>query len=114
MRGALLDKQSLLSKATQPYEGRAVPIVLGIDVEPDRRVVDLADPSGAFRGAYRAWALAQGMDEEAVSAMFDRIATNFHPVDEVQLASLLAEAGCGAPMKYFQALGYCGYLSLRN
>lgn len=77
-------------------------------------LVDLADPPGAFRGAYRNWALAHGMDEEAASAMFGRIATNFHPIDEVRLASLLAEAGCDAPVKYFQALGYCGYLSRRN
>ncbi|WP_395713614.1 class I SAM-dependent methyltransferase [Reyranella sp.] len=77
-------------------------------------LVDLADPSGAFQGAYRNWAVAQGMDDEAVSAMFARIATNFHPIDEARLASLLADAGCSPPVKYFQALGYCGYRSSRN
>lgn len=77
-------------------------------------LVDLADPSGAFRAAYGNWALAQGMDEQAASAMFGRIKTNFHPIAEARLASLLAEAGCGPPVKYFQALGYCGYRSRRH
>jgi hypothetical protein len=54
------------------------------------------------------------MDEEAASAMFARIKNNFHPIDEVRLTSLLAVAGCSPPVKYFQALGYCGYRSRRN
>lgn len=77
-------------------------------------LVDLADPAGVFGGAYRGWALAQGMDEQAAAAMFGRLSSNFHPIDEARLAALLADADCGPPIKYFQALGYCGYRSRRN
>lgn len=77
-------------------------------------LVDLADPDGAFREAYRSWALGQGMNGEAADAMFARFATNFHPIGETRLRALLSEAGFGVPTMFFQALGYRGYLAHRN
>ncbi len=77
-------------------------------------LVDLADPGNVFRDAYRSWAIGQGMSEDAASAMFERFATNFHPIDEARLADLLSEAGFGPPSLFFQALGYRGYLTRPN
>ena len=48
-RVKLLDETSKARSATAPYKGRAIPTVLGVDVEPDARTVDLSDPS--WRGA---------------------------------------------------------------
>lgn len=44
-RSAFLDQQCDARIASAPYRGPAVPVIVGIDVEPDHRVVDLADPS---------------------------------------------------------------------
>lgn len=77
-------------------------------------MVDLAAPADLFEPAYRQWALAQGMDEPAAIAMFKRIAVNFHPIGESRLAEILHDAGCSKPLKFFQALGYCGYVARRN
>lgn len=75
-------------------------------------LVDLVDDS--FHTAYRAWALARGMDDAEATAMFTRMAANFHPIGEARLRTLLGEAGFGAPVPFFRALGYCGYLARRN
>lgn len=76
-------------------------------------VCDYADATQAFHPAYRQWARARGHDEEAVKVMFQRLAANFHPIDEAHLGRLLAEAGFTAPKQIFQALGYRGYVTLR-
>lgn len=44
-RTVLLDELSLSRASLRPFVGPAVPVVIGVDVEPDARVVDLADPS---------------------------------------------------------------------
>ncbi len=44
-RMKLLDEASKARAATAPYKGRAIPTILGVDVEPDARVVDFGDPS---------------------------------------------------------------------
>ena len=44
-RIVLLDGLSLSRASLRPFAGPAVPVVVGVDVEPDARVVDLADPS---------------------------------------------------------------------
>lgn len=44
-RKRLLDELGAARRAMTPYEGRAVPIILGFDIEPDDRVVDLKNPS---------------------------------------------------------------------
>ena len=75
---------------------------------------DYADATQAFHPAYRQWAHAQGHDEEAVKVMFQRLVANFHPIDEAHLGRLLAEAGFTAPARIFQALGYSGYVTLRQ
>jgi tRNA (cmo5U34)-methyltransferase len=74
---------------------------------------DYADATQAFHPAYRQWAHAQGHDEGGVKVMFQRLAANFHPINEAHLGRLLAEAGFAAPTRIFQALGYSGYVTLR-
>lgn len=44
-RTDLLDRLSILRSASAPYRGSAIPVVIGIDVEPDARVVDRGNPS---------------------------------------------------------------------
>ncbi|MEP9390384.1 hypothetical protein [Mesorhizobium sp. KR9-304] len=44
-RSSLLDEVSALRSAAAPYRGPAIPVVLGVDVEPNARAVDLRDPS---------------------------------------------------------------------
>lgn len=75
---------------------------------------DLDDPAHAFHAAYRLWAGAQGVNDDAVDTMFTRLAANFHPIGELRLATLLADVGCSKPQKFFQALGYCGYVTRRD
>ena len=75
---------------------------------------DYAGDVEAFHPAYHQWARAQGMDEEAIGTMFLRLNANFHPIGKVQLGKLLAEAGFGAPTRFFQALGYSAYVAQRN
>jgi tRNA (cmo5U34)-methyltransferase len=75
---------------------------------------DYAGDVEEFHPAYRQWARAQGMDEEAIETMFLRLNANFHPIVEAQLKGLLAEAGFGVPTRFFQALGYCAYVVHRN
>ncbi|QIF04029.1 hypothetical protein [Roseimicrobium sp. ORNL1] len=41
----LLDDLSRARMALHPYTGPAVPVIIGVDVEPDARVVDLNNPS---------------------------------------------------------------------
>lgn len=77
-------------------------------------MVDYAGDTQAFHAAYRQWARAQGQDEEAIKVMFQRLAANFHPVDETHCARLLAESGFGPPWRFFQALGYTGYVTRRR
>ena len=75
---------------------------------------DYAGDTQAFLAAYRQWARAQGQDDDAIKTMFQRLSANFHPIGEVQLAPLLAAAGFGAPTRFFQALGYSGYVTHRH
>lgn len=44
-RFRLLDEVSVLRSAAAPYRGPALPVILGVDVEPDARVVDRRNPS---------------------------------------------------------------------
>jgi hypothetical protein len=44
-RMRLLDETSRAQHTSSPYKGPAIPTILGVDVEPDARVVDLGDPS---------------------------------------------------------------------
>jgi tRNA (cmo5U34)-methyltransferase len=75
---------------------------------------DYAGDVEAFHTAYRQWAHVQGLDEDAVKTMFQRLSANFHPIDEVKLGALLAKAGFGEPTRFFQALGYSAYVVRRN
>ena len=50
-RMKLLDEITDLRLLAQQYSAAPIPVVIGIDVEPDKRTVDLADPS--WRGAVR-------------------------------------------------------------
>ncbi|MFC3227845.1 class I SAM-dependent methyltransferase [Marinibaculum pumilum] len=77
-------------------------------------LVDLAAAAPALRDGYRQWALDTGAGEAAVSAMFGRIAANFHPLTAARLTALLAEAGFGPPLRFFQALCYEGHLAERR
>lgn len=54
------------------------------------------------------------MTDDAVDTMFTRLTANFHPIGKDRLTILLNEAGYGAPVRFVQALGYCGYLARRN
>ena len=58
---------------------------------------------------YRAWVRSTGASEEAVNAMFDRIATNFHPIDIKRQDELLSEAGMSSSTTFFEAINYRGY-----
>ena len=75
---------------------------------------DYAGDVEAFHPAYRQWARAQGMDEDAIETMFLRLNANFHPIGEVRLGALLAKSGFGVPTRFFQALGYSAYAVQRN
>jgi hypothetical protein len=45
LRSGLLEEVSTLRSVAAPFRGPAIPVVLGVDVEPDARVVDLSNPS---------------------------------------------------------------------
>ncbi len=75
---------------------------------------DYAGDVQVFHAAYRQWAYARGLDEEAVKTMFQRLSANFHPISEPELAALLSEADFGTPTRFFQALGYSAYVTRRN
>jgi len=64
--------------------------------------------------AYKSWARGRGRTDDEVSAMFKRIVSDFHPVDETRLFELLDSAGFGAPIPFFQALDYRGYITTRQ
>ena len=75
---------------------------------------DYAGDVESFHPAYRQWARARGLDEEAIETMFLRLNANFHPIGEAHLGALLKEAGFGVPTRFFQALGYCAYVVQRK
>lgn len=54
-RAKLLDQLCETRIASAPARGHALPVILGIDIEPDLRVVDLDDPS--WRGAVDLFAM---------------------------------------------------------
>ncbi len=54
-RAKLLDQLCEARTTSAPARGHALPAILGIDIEPDARVVDLADPS--WRGAVDLFAM---------------------------------------------------------
>lgn len=70
----LLDQLSLSRENTAPYTGRSIPTIIGIDVEPDARIVDLNDAS--WRGT---------------SELFRRLP---------ELRRLLSGAAGGAPVRF--------------
>ena len=51
-RSRLLDEVSVLRSAATPYRGRPIPVMMGVDVEPDARLVDLSDPSWSTASAF--------------------------------------------------------------
>ena len=75
---------------------------------------DYAGDVRVFHAAYRQWAHARGLDEDAVKTMFQRLSANFHPIGEAQLTALLAEAGFAVPTRFFQALGYSAHVTRRS
>lgn len=51
-RSGLLDEVSILRSTASPYRGSAIPVIMGVDVEPDARVVDLQNPSWETAAAF--------------------------------------------------------------
>ncbi|MGY3859702.1 class I SAM-dependent methyltransferase [Aeromonas intestinalis] len=55
-----------------------------------------------------------GLPLAASERMMQRLADDFIPLDEGQLQRLLQEAGFSAGLRYFQALGFHGWLATRR
>ena len=51
-RSRLLDEVSVLRSAATPYRGRPIPVMMGVDIEPDARSVDLDNPSWNTSSAF--------------------------------------------------------------
>ena len=64
VRMRLLDEASVLRSAAMPYRGPPVPVVLGVDIEPDARVVDLRNPSWDATTAFFAKVVPSGFNLE--------------------------------------------------
>ncbi len=72
------------------------------------------DPRQAeLRGAWRRLQLEAGIAAEDVDKGFTRVDRDIHPVTEIRLAALLAEAGFGPPQPFFRALCFGGWLARR-
>lgn len=77
-------------------------------------LVDLGGTAPPLPQAHREWALANGMDKGDVALMTARFSSVFFPVDKARLTELLATAGCGVPLPFFQALSFVGYLAIKR
>lgn len=66
------------------------------------------------RPAYSRWVESVSPDPSAASATVERIARDFHPVDEARLARLLNDAEFSPPQRIFQAMDFAGYLTIRR
>lgn len=71
-----------------------------------------ADP--AERAVMGQQARLGGLPVAACERMVQRLADDFIPLDEEQLQELLQEAGFSAGQRYFQALGFHGWLATRR
>ena len=69
---------------------------------------------GPDRPAYSRWVESVSPDPSAASATVDRIARDFHPVDEARLADILDDAGFSPPQRIFQVFDFAGYLTSRR
>ncbi|MBA4013277.1 MAG: hypothetical protein C0481_15540 [Phenylobacterium sp.] len=68
----------------------------------------------APHGVYRAWLAGAGLDPALLAKAEQRMAAEFHPINEPRLSELLDAAGFDEPIRLYQALGYCAYLSTRR
>ena len=66
------------------------------------------------RPAYSRWVESVSPDPSMASITVERMAQDFHPVEEVRLARLLDAAGFGPPQRIFQAFDFAGYLTVRR
>ncbi|MNG35268.1 hypothetical protein D3C84_1219640 [compost metagenome] len=55
-----------------------------------------------------------GLPRLASERMVQRLADDFIPLEEGQLQQLLQDSGFEAGQRYFQALGFHGWLALRR